>query len=103
MSVQLHSEVVILWLDRPLSTRSLLCQGTVGWNTLNVALPSIDFLLPLEVVDKLDPLVRDGHLPSVRLQAAERNACRLGFMGMEQQRVDMLLVADEARSVEGVR
>ena len=54
--------------------------------------------LSLEAIDRLEPLVRDKHIPSLRIHVAERNGCILGYIGMDRDHVAMLYVADEARS-----
>lgn len=55
--------------------------------------------LPLEVIDRLEPVVRDEYLPNLRVQVAELNGCIVGFIGMQARQIAMLFVADEARSM----
>lgn len=55
--------------------------------------------LPLDVIDRLEPVVRDQYLPNLRVQVAELNGCIVGFIGMQGQEIAMLFVADEARSM----
>ncbi|MHA7270325.1 GNAT family N-acetyltransferase [Arthrobacter sp. HLT1-20] len=55
--------------------------------------------LPLDVIDRLEPVVRDDYLPNLRVQVAELNGCIVGFIGMQAQQIAMLFVADEARSM----
>lgn len=55
--------------------------------------------LPLGAIDKLEPAIRDSYLPALTVQVAESNGAILGFIGMKQNQVAMLFVADEARSM----
>lgn len=55
--------------------------------------------LPLDAIDRLEPLIRDQHLPRLRIQVAEINGCTVGFIGMDGEHLAMLFVADEARSM----
>jgi len=55
--------------------------------------------LSAEDIDRLEPVIRDEHLPRLQIQVAERNGCTLGFIGMAGRHVAMLFVADEARSM----
>lgn len=54
--------------------------------------------LSLDAIDRLEPLIRDEHLPRLRIHVAERNGCILGFIGLDKDQVAMLFVADEVRS-----
>ncbi len=59
---------------------------------------AIHHFLPLDVIDKLEPLIREEYLPRLRLRVAERNGAVLGFIGLDKHQVAMLFIADEARS-----
>lgn len=55
--------------------------------------------LPLEVIDRLEPVIRDEYLPKLTVHVAELNGCIVGFIGMQERQIAMLFVADEARSM----
>lgn len=67
-------------------------------NVWRDAVEATHHFLPLKTIERLELLVRDEYLPSLRLQVAERRGCISGFIGMEKNQVAMLFVADEARS-----
>ncbi|AIX99678.1 hypothetical protein ART_0080 [Arthrobacter sp. PAMC 25486] len=68
-------------------------------NVWRDAVEATHHFLSLEAIDRLEPLIRDQHLPGLRIQVAEINGCTLGFIGMDGRHVAMLFVADEARSM----
>lgn len=68
-------------------------------NVWRDAVEATHHFLSLKTIERLEPLVRDEYLPSLRLQVAERRGCILGFIGLEKNQVAMLFVADEARSM----
>ncbi|MEO6531701.1 MAG: GNAT family N-acetyltransferase [Specibacter sp.] len=55
--------------------------------------------LPVVVIDRLEPVIRDEYLPNLTVHVAELNGCIVAFIGMQERQVAMLFVADEARSL----